>query len=177
MENINTIDLPVLQKKPGRKQKNKIIEKEVLPRTNRDLSCIYCESEKILNPDQYQALFDLYGSEEKIKDEFYCKPCEMQMKKNPFSFWTIYSDHYKNLIKNLRTAFDIYKTSSRSLADANALQNMSLSFLKECKIKEPNFEFIIKDTVPVGMWIKSVPFVGDVKLDVYETKSNRINIV
>lgn len=176
MEDINKINLPVLKKKPGRKPTTNKIEKELLPRINRDLFCIYCESEKTLNPDQYQALFDLYGSDEKIKDEFFCKPCEMQMKKNPFRFWTIYGDGYKNLIKNLKTTFDIYRTSARSMEDAGALQSMSVNFLKECNIREPNFEFIIKDAVPMGMCVKNVPFVGDILLNVYEPKPNRIII-
>jgi hypothetical protein len=178
MEDTNNINLPDLPKKSGKKTKtkDKPIENQILPRTNRDLVCIYCENEKILNPDQYQALYDLHGSEEKIKDEFFCKPCEMQMKNNPFKFWTIYGNQFKTLLKNLKTTFEIYKTSSHSLEDATALQNMTLSFLKECNIKEPNFEFIIVDKNPIGMTIKSVPFVGDVVLNVYESKNNRIII-
>lgn len=178
MEDINKITIPNLEKKVGRKQKNNkiTVEKNLLSRINRELDCIYCESKKTLNPDQYQALFDLHSNEEKIKEEFFCKPCEMQMKKNPFKFWTIYGDNYKNLLKNLKTTFDIYKTSNRSLEDANALQNMTISFLKESNISEPNFEFIITDKIPTGMIIKNVPFVGRIYLHVYESKNNRITI-
>lgn len=176
MEDIKKIELPVFPKKLGRKAKIKTIEKQLLPRINRDLVCIYCNSDKILNPDQYQALFDLYGDETKIQQEFYCKPCEMVMKKNPFIFWTLYGEGFKQLFKNLKTTFDVYKSSSRSVEDATALQSMTVNFLKECKIKEPNFEFIINEKIPTGMIIKSVPFVGDVHLNVYESGNDRIVI-
>jgi hypothetical protein len=99
------------------------------------------------------------------------------MKNNPFSFWVIYGDHLQVLSKNLRTAFDLYKSSSKSPADAVALQNMSIAFLKEAKILEPNFEFIIIDYLPVGMKIKNFPFVGTVILNVYENKKQRITII
>lgn len=176
MEDTNKINLPDLSKKSKAKKQKNTEQKETLPRTNREINCIYCENQKILNPDQYQALFDLHGSEQKVNEEFFCKPCEMQMRNNPFKFWTIYGEQFKTLIKNLKTTFEIYKSSSHSLEDATALQNMATSFLKECKIKEPNFEFIITDRNPVGMTIKSVPFVGDVVLNVYESKNNRIII-
>lgn len=165
--------MPDLPKKSGRKRKT---ENEKLPRTNREITCIYCENIKILNPDQYQDLFDLHKDEEKIKQEFYCKPCEMQMRNNPFKFWTIYGEQYKTLFKNLKTSFELYKNSSHSLEDAASLQKMSINFMKECNIKEPNFEFIIEDRNPVGMIIKSVPFVGDVVLNIYESKNSRISI-
>lgn len=177
MENIKSIILPDFKAKKTRSKKEPtkiLVEKESLPRTNRTLVCKFCESDRILNPDQYQSLFDLHGSEEKVNEEFQCKPCEMSMKNNPFFFWAMYGEHLHILSKNLKTAFDIYKTSSKSSTDAVAMQNMSTSFLKECKILDPNFEFIIIDKLPVGMKIKNFPFVGNIILNVYENKKQRI---
>ena len=184
MENTNSIILPDFKAKKTRNKKSAskkeskkvLVEKEALPRTNRTVFCKYCESERILNPDQYQSLFDLHGSDEKVNEEFCCKPCEMSMKNNPFYFWTIYGEQLHVLSKNLKTAFDIYKTSAKSSADAVAMQNMSVSFLKECKIFDPNFEFIIVDRLPVGLKIKNFPFVGTVVLNVYENRKQRIII-
>ena len=85
MENIKSIILPDFKAKKTRSKKEPtkiLIEKESLSRTNRTLICKYCESDRILNPDQYQSLFDLHGSEEKVNEEFQCKPCEMNMKNN-----------------------------------------------------------------------------------------------
>ena len=180
MENIDNIILPDFKAKKTRSKKEPkkvLVEKETLPRTNRTVVCKFCESDRILNPDQYQSLFDLHGSEEKISQEFCCKPCEMHMKNNPFSFWVIYGEHLQVLSKNLKTTFDLYKSSSKSPADAVALQNMSIAFLKEVKILEPNFEFIVIDHLPVGMKIKNFPFVGTVILNVYENKKQRITII
>jgi hypothetical protein len=179
MENIESIILPDFKAKktrPKKENKKVLVEKETLPRTNRTVVCKYCESDRILNPDQYQSLFDLHGSEEKVAEEFCCKPCEMIMKNNPFYFWVNYGDSLHILSKNLKTAFDIYKTSSRSSADAVALQNMTVSFMKEVKISDSNFEFIIVDRIPVGMKIKNFPFVGEIILNVYENKKQRITI-
>jgi hypothetical protein len=179
MENINSIIIPDFKAKKSRlkKQPQKIlVEKQSLSRINRPLNCRYCESEKILNPDQYQNLFDLHGSEEKLKEEFFCKPCEMNMRGNPFLFWSIYGEHFHILSKNLKTVFEIYKTSSKSPSDAIALQTMSFSFLKECKISDNNYEFIIIDKLPIGMKIKNIPYVGTIVLNIYENRKNRITI-
>ena len=180
MENIDSIILPDFKAKktrPKKENKKVLVEKETLPRINRTVVCKYCESDRILNPDQYQSLFDLHGSEEKVAEEFCCKPCEMHMKNNPFYFWVTYGEPLHILSKNLKTTFDIYKTSARSQADAVALQNMTVSFMKEVKISDSNFEFIIVDRVPVGMKIKNFPFVGEVILNVYENRKQRITIV
>jgi len=180
MENTDSIILPDFEAKktrPKKEPKKVLVEKETLPRTNRTVVCKFCESDRILNPDQYQSLFDLHGSEEKVSEEFFCKPCEMSMKNNPFLFWVIYGEPLQILSKNLKTSFDIYKTSSRSREDAVALQNMSISFMKEAKILDPNFEFIIIDQIPVGMKIKNFPFVGTVILNVYESRKQRITVI
>lgn len=177
MENIDNIILPDFKAKktrPKKEPKKVLVEKEALPRINRTVVCKFCGCDRILNPDQYQNLFDLHGSEEKVNEEFCCKPCEMNMKNNPFLFWTTYGEQLHVLSKNLKTAFDIYKSSSKSPSDAVAMQNMSVSFLKECKIFDPNFEFIIVDRLPVGLKIKNFPFVGNVVLNVYENRKQRI---
>jgi hypothetical protein len=179
MENIENIMLPDFkaEKPRSKKQPKKIlVEKESLPRLNRTVLCKFCQNDRILNPDQFQNLFDLHGSEEKVNEEFFCKPCDMNMKHNPFLFWAMHGELLHVLSKNIKTVFDIYKTSSRSPADALALQNMSVSFLKECKISDLNYEFIIMDQIPVGLKIKNFPFVGNIVLNVYENKKQRIII-
>lgn len=179
MENIDNIILPDFKAKKTRikkEPKKVLVEKESLPRVNRTVICKYCSNERILNPDQYQNLFDSYGSEEKVNEEFFCKPCDMNMKNNPFLFWSIHGEQLQILSKNLKTAFDVYKSSSKNPSDAVAMQNMSVSFLKECKIFDPNFEFIIIDRLPVGIKIKNFPFVGTVILNVYENRNQRIII-
>lgn len=180
MENIESIILPdfkAKQTRPKKENKKVLVEKETLPRTNRTVVCKFCESDRILNPDQYQSLFDLHGSEERVAAEFCCKPCEMNMKNNPFYFWVTYGEPLHILSKNLKTAFDIYKSSAKTPVDAVALQNMSVSFLKEAKISESNFEFVIINRLPVGMKIKNFPFVGEVILNVYENRKQRITII
>jgi hypothetical protein len=179
MENIENIELPDFkaEKPRSKKQPKKImVEKESLPRLNRTVFCKFCQNDRILNPDQYQNLFDLHGSEEKVNEEFFCKPCDMNMKHNPFLFWAMHGEPLHVLSKNIKNVFDIYKTSSRTPADALALQNMSVAFLKECRISDPNYEFIIMDQVPVGLKIKNFPFVGNIVLNVYENKKQRIII-
>jgi hypothetical protein len=49
--------------------------------------------------------------------------------------------------------------------------------MKEAKILDPNFEFIIIDQIPVGMKIKNFPFVGTVILNVYESRKQRITVI
>lgn len=183
MEDINKIILPDLSKKPDAKKTAKKTaakrvkeDKETLPRVNRKLNCRFCDEERILNPDQYQKLFDIHGSEEEIQKEFECKPCYMEMKINPFLFWTKYGDQLQTLCKNLKTAFDVYRSSARGVAEARALQTMCGTFLKEAKISDTGYEFIISEHLPTGLKIKNFPFVGDISLFVYENRKSRIRI-
>lgn len=180
MENIQDIIIPgfpiqVEEEVKEKKKVKKILDvRERLPRTNREIKCIFCEQEKILNPDQYQAYYDYWGSEEKVEKEFFCKPCDVLMKENPIKFWFLKDSRILKLMKNLRTAFDLYRISSRGPNDAVTLQTMSVGFLKECNISDNNFEFIIQNQLPVAMKIKNIPFVGDLQLNVYANNITQI---
>jgi hypothetical protein len=163
--------------KPKKEPTKVLVEKEVLAKTNRTVICKYCESPRILNPDQYQTLFDQYESEEKLNEEFMCKPCDMDMKRNPIKFWTLFGEPLQILSKNLKAAFEAYRMSARTDADVVSMQTTCIAMLKECKIVEPNFEFIIHERFPVALAIKNIPYVGTVILRVYEQqRKNRIHI-
>ena len=71
MENINTFILPEIKKpeKPKKESKKILDTKERLTRVNREVTCAYCDELKILNPDHYQLLYDIHGSDEKISAE------------------------------------------------------------------------------------------------------------
>ncbi len=170
--------MPDLSAKPktSKPPKKVLVEKETLSRVNRTVICPYCESEKILNPDQYQILFDYHGTEQAVLDEFMCKACEMDMKRNPIKFWAIYGEPLQILSKNLKSAFDQYKNSSRGEPDAVNMQVSCSAFLKEFKIVEPNFEFIIVDRLPIAMKIRHFPCIGNIILRVYEQRKNRIYV-
>lgn len=179
MQDINSIILPEISSsktKPKKSNTTVLVEKESLSKTNHIIVCNYCGSDKILNPVQYQNLFDTHESEEKLKEQFMCKPCEMNMRKNPFEFYTIHGEQFETLSKNLRNVFDAYRNSTRNPNDGVVLQDTAVSILRECKIIEPNFEFIIDNRVPVAMKIKNVPFVGTVILRVYEPRKSRIYV-
>lgn len=175
------LDKPAKKKtanKASKEPKIIVVEKQSLPRVNRTLGCIYCQTEKILNPDQYQKLFDVYESDEKIKEEFYCKPCEMHMKKNPYLFWAKNGEIFHDLAKNLRTVFDQFASSQRSPNDASVLQRSCSEILTRNKISFDNVAFISNATtnIPESLVIKNLPFVGEVIVKVYESKNNRISI-
>ena len=142
-----------------------------LPRTNRTINCIFCEEEKILNPDQYQSYYDYWGDEDKIIKNFSCKPCEMKMKENPIKFWYAHSDSSKKLLRNLKTAFDLFNLSEGNIQDITSLQNMCDHFLAvESFCSRNNFEFIIEDRKARGMKISNVPLVGTVIYKPYDNK-------
>jgi hypothetical protein len=166
------------KKKTTKESKNVVVEKQSLPRTNRTLGCIYCQTEKILNPDQYQKLFDIYETEEKIKEEFFCKPCEMQMKRNPFLFWAKHGELLHELAKSLKSTFDGFSNSTKSVNDASVLQRTCSEILTEYKISPDNVAFISNPStnVPEALIIKNMPFTGEVIIKVYEPKNNRISI-
>lgn len=187
MENIESFVLPDItaskttkaSKAPVKKSSAKVlmVEKEVLSRVNRMVTCNYCDVDKTLNPDQYQQLFDIAGSEETLKVEFMCKPCEMEMKRNPIRFWTLFGEPLQVLSKHLKNAFEIFRNSAHTNRDVVNMQTQCMVHLKECKIIEPNFEFVIQDRQPVAMRIKNIPYVGSLILKVYEQqRRNRINI-
>lgn len=176
MENIDSIILPDLApKKRQKKEPEKIlVEKQTLSRVNRTVKCIYCEEEKILNPDQYQALFDLHESEEKINEEFYCKPCDMKMRKNPYEFWARKGDSLHELSKTLKNIFESFRVSQKTQNDVFVLQNSCAGVLSQYKISPDNVEFTLDQENPNGLKIKNFPFIGEVLIKVYEPKQTRL---
>lgn len=98
------------------------------------------------------------------------------MKRNPIKFWTLFGEPLQILSKHLKTAFDAYRASSRTTQDVVNMQTQCMVHLKECKIIEPNFEFVVQDGLPVAMAIKNIPYVGTVVLRVNEQRKNRIHI-
>lgn len=153
-----------------------------LPRINRTVKCIHCSEDKILNPDQYQSYFDFWGDEDKITRNFFCKPCDVTMKENPFAFWYPKSELTKRLMRNLKTAFGIFRTSGRTSEDELAMTEMIVHYLKEAKIDaSPNLlshshlEFLIRDKLVIGLKIKNIPFVGTLTLLPYESEKIEIS--
>lgn len=167
-------NLAAKKTKPKKEPKKVLVEKEQLSRVNRNITCNYCETEKILNPDQYQARYDIYGDEETLKSEFMCKNCEMEMKRNPIAFWTIHGEIFHTLSKNIKNIFDSFKNSNKGPTDVLNLQNFTTKHLFENSIHQ--FEFVIKEGLPISLKIKQMPFVGTVTLNVYEQRKNRIVI-
>ena len=181
MENTIT-ETPHKQKKVRKINITKEIidERPRLPRTNRTIKCAYCGTEKILNPDQYQALYDYWGSEDKISREFMCKDCEMDAKHNPFKFWAKYGEAFQTLSRKIRAAFEVFNSSLKNNEDIIALQNMINSFLNENYIDIKNVEYGTepapnnKFTVKT-LKLKTIPFIGTLTIQPYETTNNRLN--
>lgn len=162
-------ETPVEESK--KKAPKKVLDvKERLMKVNRTVKCIFCDTERILNPDQYQTYFDYWGTEERVDKNFFCKPCDVKMQDNPIKFWFLNGDDLKTLSKNLKACFDLYTRSPRAQNDLLSLQSMSTAFLNAAKIDGSNFEFIVSNAVPVAMKIKNIPFVGDLQLNVYENR-------
>ena len=124
---------------PTEKKKNPIDNlknskaKKLLSKVNRPMNCIFCETERILNPQQYQAYYDYWGDEDKIKRNFVCKPCEVKQNDNPFLFW---------------------------LTNHEMVKRLTTNFLQQNKIDSANMEFILENQLPVAIKIKNMPFVG-----------------
>lgn len=183
MENITDFVLPVLDKpekqKKQKKQPKQILEERPrLPRTNRTIKCAFCSSEKILNPDQYQGLFDYWGNEEKIEREFMCKDCDVAQKENPILFGAKHGELFINLTKKIRAAFEVFNSSTRTNEHIVALQNMVNSFLSEVKIDTRSAEYGT-EPAPNGFIVKTLklnnmPFIGTITLHPYEQPINRI---
>lgn len=151
-----------------------IIEKERLPRTNRLLQCNYCNSNRILNPDQYQSYFDYWLDEEKIQRNFICKPCEMSMQENQFRFYLFHSELTRKLIKEIKAIFEKYRKSRKTNTDVN---NMSYALMVTAGNNKlfvgdfnSNCEYIIDPAqrLIVGLKVKNFPFVGAVEIRPYE---------
>jgi len=178
MENIDQIVLPDFGKKEKKEKEPKkvLVEKTQLSKINRKIDCNFCQTEKILNPAQYQTLFNLHDTEEKLKAEFMCKSCEMEMKRNPILFWAIHGNCFEILAKQVKTVFDDYRSSARSTQDLVNLQTDTMQLMLDSKIKDSSVEFLLTNNLPTGLAIRNVPFVGTVTLNVYETKTNRIII-
>lgn len=178
MENINTFILPEIKKpeKPKKEPKKILDTKERLTRTNREVTCAYCNDLKILNPDHYQLLYDIHGSDEKIADEYMCKPCEMKSKNNPVEFWITHGELLQNLSKDLKDMFDAFNGSFKTQQDLTVLQSIVTGKLKESKIVSFNI-LLSRDNLAKGVQIKDFPFVGTINLKIYEQRKNRIEVI
>lgn len=190
MENTEKFVIPDMSKpeeKPKKRnnlaeyQKQKraqIAQENRLPRQNRTLNCIYCDCERILNPDQYQSYFDYWDDEEKIKRNFVCKPCDVFSKENPFQFFLIYSEQTRKLIKATKAAFELYRENG----NGQQLLTTIFNLYKENKLfRGENFndncELII-DKYPKGIKIHGFPFIGAFEILPYESeKKNKIKFL
>lgn len=143
-------------------------EPKKLAKVNRPINCIFCESERILNPKQYQSYFDYWGDEEKIKRNFVCKPCEMLQNENPFSFWLKNHDSVKKVVRALKAVFEVYKGSSKAQEDVVTLQNMTNNVLKDVHVDITKIEFLLENRLPVAVRVKNMPFVGDFEIRPYD---------
>ncbi len=152
-----------------------IDERPRLPRTNREVPCIYCGDIRTLNPDQYQSYFDYWGTEEKITRNFECKPCEILRTANPFSFHLIYSEQTRKFIKGLKAIFELYKSSPKGQDDVTSLQNMTNTMAAEYSMFTGDFnsncEFVIdpEKRLPNGLKVKNFPFVGSIEFAPYNS--------
>ena len=185
----NTTDFVVPEMETVKKRKTKQQTKQILeerprlPRTNRTIPCAFCTTDKILNPDQYQALLDYWGNEEKIAREFMCKDCEVAMKDNPFKFWARHGDLLHALTRKLRAAFEVFNATNRGTSDVISLQNMVNSFLGEAFINNSLVEYITEpQPIPQNpraffvkaLKIRNMPFIGTTTLQPYEPVNSRL---
>lgn len=180
MENMEKLVVPDFsaQKSEEKPKKGdnlrKYREKQQLSKVNRNVPCIYCGTERILNPQQYQAYFDYWGDEDKVKRNFVCQPCDTEANKNPFLFWLNHHDSAKRLVRGLKAIFEVYKASPKAESDVLSLQNMTVGLLGENKIDAPNMEFITENKLPTGIRVKNMPFVGTIELKPYNEQKIHI---
>lgn len=185
MENTNEFIVPETITKP-RKKKEKIEPKQILEerprltRTNRTIPCAYCSTEKILNPDQYQSMFDYWGNEEKIAREFMCKDCEVSMKENPIKFWAKHGELLPTLTRKVRAAFEVFNSSARGNNEIVTLQNMINSFLGEVfidpRLAEYGTEPAARGFLVKTLKLKTLPFIGNITIQPYESSNNRFKL-
>lgn len=135
----------------------KVIEKEVLPRSNRNVECAFCGTSKTLNPDQYQKRFDYFGSDDGVEQNFQCQDCETSENNNPFRFWFSHNPIVNNMALRLRPIFETYTIDRNALK----LQDETSVVLNECGIRPPNYTFLIENGLPAGLTI-NFPFIGNV---------------
>lgn len=154
MEDTTEFKLPVFEKpKKGPKK----IEKELLPRINREVPCAYCETIKTLNPDQYQKRFDYFGSADAIGRHFKCQECETKEQTNPFLFWLTHSEVFYNVVRELRPVFqDILDNK----IDIPTFISRNNEILNRNKIFAPNFDLQVENGRPVGFKI-NFPMIGN----------------
>jgi hypothetical protein len=163
MENTTEIQLPDFKKEKLEKtpKPKKVVEKEILPRSNREVKCAYCGAVKTLNPDQYQKRFDYFGSEEAVERHFQCQECETAENTNPIRFAFDHSTLVNTLAIRLKPVFETFTFSPKTNNDVLRLQNETTQLLTEYAVTAKNFEFIIENKLPEALKI-NFPFVGDV---------------
>jgi len=181
MEDINSIILPDFNKKPEEEKKKPLKKvpnaRERLTRTNREVCCAYCGNSRILNPDQYQTLFDTYKSEEGVNANFMCKPCDMDSQENPIKFWTIHGNFWNPVMKEIKEMFEAFNSSNKTQQDFITLQRIIATPLKKVHI-EGNYTILLsRDNFARGIQFKNFPFIGTLNIKVYEQKEKRIEIV
>lgn len=180
MENIDSILLPDLsdkKKTPPKKETKKIANaRDRLPRLNREVKCAYCETIKILNPDQYQLLFDIHGSEDNISSSFMCKPCEMESRNNPIKFWSIHGDFWGPFSREAKEIMDAFNSSHKTQQDLTVLQQIIASKLQTLYVTSNFLILLDRDHTARGIRIENFPFIGNIDLKVYEHKKNKVSI-
>lgn len=181
MEELNKIILPEFSKKTQEEKKKPLKKipnsRERLGKTNREVKCSYCQTLKILNPSQYQSLFDFYGSEEKVEENYMCKPCDMDAKENPIKFWSLHGDFWNPLLKDLKDLFDAFNESNKSRNDFVTLQQIVAKKLLSVHIASEFTLLLERDNTARGIQLKKFPFIGTLNLKIYEQKEKRIQIV
>jgi len=181
LENTTEFVVPEMKqrKRKEKKEPKQILEERPrLTRTNRTIPCAFCATEKILNPDQYQARFDYWGDEEKLAREFMCKDCEVSMKENQFKFWAKHGELFQTLTRKIKAAFEVFNASNRGNPETVTLQNMVNSFLGEAFIDPRTVEY---GTEPAArgflvktLKLRNLPFIGTLTLQPYESVNNRL---
>lgn len=183
MEDIKNFDIPEFidltedkgktKKVPKKETKLILEERGRLPKINRTLRDIYSGEEKIVNPDQYQALYDYWGSHEKIEKNFISKETEMQMRENPIRFWLLHGQLLQNLAIQLKA---IYEDFFR-LNDPGYFVRESKRLFTENNIALYDFEPLNTQNKTLnGVIIKNIPFVGNILIKPYENRQNRITL-
>jgi len=164
-ESDEVISETVKKTKSVKRQKTDI---ENLPKVNRTIPCAYCETDKILNPHQYEKRIAYFGNHDAVLRHFKCQECETSENENPFSFNLRHSQIAFQLANELKSCFERFNVSGNALV----IQSEVASILSKNGISAKNHSFVMKDNKAQSLKI-NFPFIGDVLISPLEFRKDK----
>lgn len=103
---------------------------EATKKINRTLTCNLTKNKKIVKPEKFQKLLELYGNEKKVESRFISAEVEKEARNPSIKFWIPFCIEIKKFSKSVKDIISPFKKSERKQKDFN---DMDFKIRELCK--------------------------------------------